>query len=129
MGKPMRIELRYGLVALVIVLGIVAVLFAVFRLPYTWYHLLAGWLAATNLTTFGYYGYDKSQAGAHRPRVPEAVLHGLALAGGSPGAYLGMSIFRHKTVKSAFRIVFWIIVLLQILLILAVLDRLWRHGV
>lgn len=42
------------------------------------------------------------------------VLHGLALIGGSLGAYAAMRIFRHKTVKGPFRIIFWLIVVAQI---------------
>jgi len=52
-------------------------------------------------------------------RVPEAVLHGLALVGGTPGALAGQAMFRHKTRKPSFRRVFASIVLLQILLIAA----------
>jgi uncharacterized membrane protein YsdA (DUF1294 family) len=48
--------------------------------------------------------------------VPEVVLHGLALAGGSPAALLAMRLFRHKTAKSGFRFVFWVIVAAQALL-------------
>jgi uncharacterized membrane protein YsdA (DUF1294 family) len=59
--------------------------------------------------------------------VPEKVLHGLALAGGSIGAYAGMHAFRHKTVKSSFRLVFWTIIVLQLALIGLVVWRLWGH--
>jgi len=41
-------------------------------------------------------------------------LHTLAAVGGSPGALLGMSLFRHKTIKGKFRILFWCIVALQV---------------
>lgn len=60
------------------------------------------------------YGYDKRQAIKNRPRVPEAILYLLALFGGTPGAFLGQIIFRHKTKKLRFRIVFLVIVLLQV---------------
>src|SRR5688500_3257226 len=71
-----------------------------------WWQYLGLWLAAINVTAFGYYGYDKHQAKQAGPRVPEVVLHGLALAGGSIGAYAGMLTFRHKTIKGPFRLVF-----------------------
>ena len=60
-------------------------------------------------------------------RVPEMVLHILALAGGSLGAWLGMRLFRHKTVKGSFRLAFWLIVSLQVLLVAWVAHLLWQH--
>ena len=64
--------------------------------------------------------------GSTSRRVPEAVLHGLAFAGGSLGADGGMQLFRPKTTKSSFRIFFWFIVVMQLLLIAAVIYRLIR---
>jgi uncharacterized membrane protein YsdA (DUF1294 family) len=46
-------------------------------------------------------------------RVPERVLLLLAFVGGSVGAWLGMKVFHHKTIKGAFRRNFWIVVALQ----------------
>ena len=48
------------------------------------------------------HGADKAQAKAGGERVPEALLHGLALIGGFAGAIIGMLAFRHKTRKVAF---------------------------
>lgn len=72
-----------------------------------------GYLAGVNVATMALYGYDKAVAGGKRTRVPERVLHLLALAGGSPAALLSQSLFRHKTVKTSFQRVFWLIVALQ----------------
>jgi uncharacterized membrane protein YsdA (DUF1294 family) len=83
-----------------------------------WYRglpLWAAYLAGIGLVTFLGYGVDKRQARAKRTRLPEVVLHGCALIGGSPGAWLGQIVFRHKTVKPSFRRVFWGIVVLQCL--------------
>ena len=80
---------------------------------WTWPPWLGAWLAAINVTALGYYGYDKLQARRAARRVPEVVLHSLALAGGSVGAYAGMRLFRHKTLKGGFRAIFWGIVALQ----------------
>lgn len=80
----------------------------------TWPVWLTCWLVAINVVAFGYYGYDKAQAGNGGGRVPEVVLHGLSALGGSPGAFLAMHLFRHKTIKGGFRILFWCIVVLQI---------------
>ena len=62
------------------------------------------YLAAINLLTFCVYGADKRRAkipGARR--VPERTLFALALLLGSPGALLGMQVFRHKTRHWYFR--------------------------
>ena len=59
---------------------------------------LAGWSAAACMV----YALDKGAAQRNRQRIPEQVLLGLALAGGSPGALLGMVLFRHKTRKAPF---------------------------
>jgi uncharacterized membrane protein YsdA (DUF1294 family) len=78
-----------------------------------------GWiyLIAVSVITFVFYGYDKFQARQNGTRIPELVLHLLALAGGTIGAFLGQILFRHKTKKWQFRIVFFLIVLVQIGLI------------
>ncbi len=60
--------------------------------------------------------------------MPEAVLHGMALAGGSLGAYTAMRLFRHKTIKGRFRLVFWSIVVLQLAIIAWIIADSWRHG-
>ncbi|MDE3060646.1 MAG: DUF1294 domain-containing protein [Pseudomonadota bacterium] len=67
-----------------------------------------------NIAAFLLYWHDKQCAKHHRPRVPEAILLGSALIGGSPGAFLGMTRFRHKTRKTGFRLRYWLIVCLQL---------------
>jgi uncharacterized membrane protein YsdA (DUF1294 family) len=127
MGRRTRPEVYHAVGALIIVTTGVALLFLAFRLPFTWYHLLAAWLLSINLATFGYYGYDKARASSRRSRIPELVLHGLVVAGGTVGGYLGMQLFRHKTVKPTFRVLFWLIVVLQVGLIAAAVYRVWQH--
>src|SRR3954454_25013760 len=73
------------------------------------------YLLAINLTTAVLYGYDKRAAIVGGLRVPERVLHGFAFAGGTPAAYLSQRIFRHKTIKSKFRIWFIAIFVMQVL--------------
>jgi uncharacterized membrane protein YsdA (DUF1294 family) len=63
------------------------------------------------------YGYDKGIAEGTRTRIPETVLLGLALIGGTLGAFTGMMLFRHKTSKPTFLIPFALIVVLQFALI------------
>jgi uncharacterized membrane protein YsdA (DUF1294 family) len=76
---------------------------------------MLAYLAGVNLATFTAYLYDKSVAasGTALWRVPEAVLHLLALVGGTPGAFAGQRLLRHKTRKEGFRIWFWVIVAVQ----------------
>jgi uncharacterized membrane protein YsdA (DUF1294 family) len=69
------------------------------------WHLYWLWLAAASVITFLLYGYDKAQSKNGGWRVPEIVLHLLALAGGFPGGWLGRSVFRHKTKKAIFVLV------------------------
>jgi uncharacterized membrane protein YsdA (DUF1294 family) len=88
-------------------------------------HWLANWLLAVNLVTFAYYGLDKMLARRLVWRIPEAVLHTLSAIGGSPAALLAMWFFRHKTIKSSFRILFWTIVSVQTALTIYVVKLLW----
>lgn len=74
--------------------------------------LYAG-LIGVNAITLLLYGYDKRQARTGGLRIPEVVLHLVALLGGSPAALVGQELFRHKTRKLAFRLVLLGIFLLQ----------------
>jgi uncharacterized membrane protein YsdA (DUF1294 family)/cold shock CspA family protein len=78
---------------------------------------LISYLIAINITTFLLYGYDKLISRTEKLRVPEVNLQVLALLGGSPSALFVQKFFRHKTIKGTFQIVYWIIVILQILLL------------
>ena len=73
-----------------------------------------GYLAGINGAAIALYGYDKRAAVKSWMRVPENVLQGVALLGGSPAAFLSQKMFRHKTVKPSFRIIFWLIVVVQV---------------
>ena len=70
-------------------------------------------LGAVNAATLVLYAYDKAASRRAWRRVPERTLHLLALGGGSPAAFLGQQLFRHKTSKPRFQAVFWTIVVLQ----------------
>jgi len=59
------------------------------------------------------YWRDKRQARAGGWRTPEKVLHGVELLGGWPGALIAQQVWRHKTRKVSFQLVFWLIVLLH----------------
>ncbi len=78
---------------------------------------LQSWLLSLSTVTFVTYGYDKMIAGRGVTRVPERILLGLAFAGGTIGAVLGMRLFHHKTSKESFLERFWLIIAVQIMLI------------
>ncbi|WP_159977497.1 MULTISPECIES: DUF1294 domain-containing protein [unclassified Novosphingobium] len=59
-------------------------------------------LASLNFATFVAFAIDKAHARARRRRIAESTLLWLAFAGGSPGAYAGRRVFRHKTRKQPF---------------------------
>ena len=63
---------------------------------------IATYLAAINFAAFAAFGIDKMLAESHAHRISEANLLGLAFIGGSPGAYAGRHLFRHKTRKQPF---------------------------
>jgi uncharacterized membrane protein YsdA (DUF1294 family) len=74
---------------------------------------------ANNVTTFVFYGLDKTFARRRlRTRIPELTLQILALSGGTVGALAGMKMFHHKTVKGSFRRIFFVIMAFQIVLAL-----------
>ena len=66
-----------------------------------------------SLFTFMLYALDKSAAQNGSWRTQERTLHLIALAGGWPGAMIAQQTLRHKSQKKAFRVVFWITVLLN----------------
>lgn len=59
---------------------------------------------------------DKLNARKKRWRVPESVLLGMVLLGGSVGALAGMYLCRHKTRKKKFSVGIPVILALQVLL-------------
>lgn len=67
-----------------------------------------------SVITFIAYAIDKSAAENGRWRTQENTLHLLALVGGWPGAILGQMTLRHKSQKKAFRMVFWLTVILNV---------------
>ena len=62
------------------------------------------YLLIVNIATFIIYGLDKYFAVHDMWRISEKALLGLAIAGGSVGAYGGMYTFRHKTKHQLFTI-------------------------
>ena len=66
------------------------------------------WLyGGASLVTYGAYWRDKAAAQNGGWRIREDTLHLFALVGGWPGALVASQMFRHKTRKLSFRLVFW----------------------
>ncbi|MDR6923776.1 uncharacterized membrane protein YsdA (DUF1294 family) [Chryseobacterium sp. 2987] len=81
------------------------------------------YLFLINIIVFIVYGYDKYLSKSHKRRISENALLGLSLLGGIIGAASGMIIFNHKTSKKSFLVKFFLVVLIDLVL----LYRLMRH--
>ncbi|WP_425221342.1 DUF1294 domain-containing protein [Pseudomonas sp.] len=71
------------------------------------------WLLAygvISVISFVQYWLDKRSAETGRWRTPENTLQITALLGGWPGALVAQQLFRHKTRKVSFQVLFWLIV-------------------
>jgi len=81
--------------------GLAAAAIAGFLYYWTYNHTdwnpYAIWLAALTAATFAVYGLDKLLSKIGSGRVPENILHLLALLGGFIGGWSGMLVFHHKT--------------------------------
>ncbi|MFZ9394845.1 MAG: DUF1294 domain-containing protein [Erythrobacter sp.] len=86
---------------------------------------LVYYLIAANFIAFAAFGIDKSLAENGGWRVSEAALLGWAFIGGTPGAYAGRKLFRHKTRKQPFSSELHGIAALQLAAILAA----WWFGI
>ena len=70
-----------------------------------------------NVVTFFMYGVDKWKAKKSKWRIREAALLGLAVLGGSIGAWLGMKVWHHKTLHKKFKYGVPAIIIIQLALI------------
>lgn len=83
----------------------------------TFLHIVLIYLVVVNAGTFIMYGIDKFKARHSKWRVPETTLLGMAVVGGSVGAWLGMSVWHHKTLHKKFKYGVPLILILQIVLV------------
>lgn len=74
-----------------------------------------------SVTSFVLYWRDKRAAQRNEWRVPEKILHWMALLGGWPGALYAQQRLRHKSRKTSFRLVFVVTVVLNLALLV------WLH--
>lgn len=100
--KPQRSSISsvFGFIAILLVVVLAAAIWLLARFSF-----YVAWVLACSVTTFAFYGYDKAMAKVGGMRVPEVVLHGLALVGGFAGGWLGMFAFRHKLRHPSFFVV------------------------
>ena len=76
------------------------------------------YIAMSIITMFAY-AFDKSAAMNKRWRTQENTLHVLALAGGWPGGLIAQKVFRHKSSKTTFLVMFWICVIINVVALAA----------
>jgi uncharacterized membrane protein YsdA (DUF1294 family) len=80
-------------------------------------HIVLIYLVAINVVTFFMYGIDKWKAMNSKWRIRETALLGLAVLGGSIGAWLGMKVWHHKTQHKKFRYGIPAIIIIQLVII------------
>lgn len=75
---------------------------------------IAGWYVFASVVAFCLYALDKRAAVKGRWRTKEATLQTAALVGGWPGALVAQRLLHHKSRKTSFQVVFWLIVALHV---------------
>ena len=81
-----------------------------FLLP-TWIFVL---YTSTSVISVVMYIIDKSNAKRGEQRIPEIMLHLIAIIGGWPGAAIAQQTLRHKNRKQSFQVGFWLTVLFNL---------------
>ena len=87
--------------------------------PLSGHLILLFFYCVLNVITFFVYAIDKLAAKKHSWRINESTLHCLSILGGWLGAFFAQRVFRHKTKKTRFQIVFWFTVTINLLLLCA----------
>ena len=77
--------------------------------------LVLAYLLLINAAGILFMRADKRKALKKLWRIPESVLIGIAVIGGSAGIIAGMRLFRHKTMKDKFAIGVPVILVLQVI--------------
>jgi len=83
--------------------------------PWVLFALIA--LTIPHIIPFIIYAVDKMLAKVDGPRVPEMVLLASTFLFGGIGSFASMKIFKHKTSKTSFKVKFYIIWFLRILIL------------
>ena len=85
--------------------------------------LILIYLIAINVVTFFAYCIDKWKAKRSKWRISEATLLGMAVIGGSIGAWLGMRVWHHKTMHKKFQFGIPLIIVAQVAMIIWLTSR------
>ncbi len=88
--------------------------------------ILIGIFVVINLVAFSVIAYDKrlSRRDGDIERIPEGVIFFRAAAFGGVGVYLGMLVFRHKTLKWYFQIGIPLLILQNLAMVYLVWETL-----
>lgn len=98
-------HLLFGGLGLAVSVGLAFLIGAILFPQGSW---LFPWLISVNIVTFLLFGYDKMISSTDSLRVPEAVLLVPVYLGGFVGGPMGSTFFRHKTLKTTFKVVMWV---------------------
>lgn len=104
--------LLFGGLAVIDTILVMLIGVLVFSLSWLWAYLIA-----INITTLLLYLYDKAVAGSGSLRVPERVLHGAELCGGTPAGFIGQRVLHHKSAKGSYQRTFWLIFIVQVIVV------------
>ena len=106
-----------GSLSVVFLLWLVLLLAGVWMRRMPWV-VLPG-LALLNIGAFFVHWKDKLAADEESVRIREEVLHGLALLGGWPAAWLAQQVLRHKADRIGFQVLFWVAVAVNLVALAA----------
>lgn len=81
------------------------------------------YLFIINYLCFTIFAYDKEQAQKKGRRVQEKNLLTLCFFGGGLGGWLAMKKLRHKTNKTTFKYKFYLILIIQLIVLFAIFKR------
>ena len=87
-------------------------------------NIIASYLLLINIIALALMYIDKQKAKKNKWRIKESTLMLSAILGGSIGALIGMNTFRHKTKHPKFKYGIPIILILQIIIGLAISNKL-----
>lgn len=93
------------------------------------YQAIIIYLIVVNVVTFFAFGIDKWKSKHDKWRIPEAQLLGLAVIGGSIGAWAGMKVWHHKTMHKKFKYGLPAILIIQIILAILIITISYQTAV
>ncbi|WP_299796441.1 DUF1294 domain-containing protein [uncultured Shewanella sp.] len=104
--KPSRHKSALGPLLILALAGLITIALFQQMLPYQ----IAPFYLVVSTFTFLAYGLDKSAARRGCWRTRESTLQLMALIGGWPGALLAQRWLRHKSQKTSFRLMLWLMI-------------------